>query len=133
MSRKSRQRPMSHPSPTARRHSTIFKPGAERGQRLSTLEQLSRSPIAARVDAVVEADLYNTIVHETTHQVAFNTGLHSRIAETPKWVIEGLATMFEAPGIRDSQKNASPKLRINRGRYVWFTNYMKSRRQPHSL
>lgn len=112
---------------------SIFNRGAERGQRLPTLEELSRSPIVARVDAVVEADLYNTIVHETTHQVAFNTGLHSRIAETPKWVIEGLATMFEAPGIRDSQKNASPKLRINRGRYVWFANYMKSRRQPHSL
>ena len=41
--------------------------------------------------------------------------------------------MFEAPGIRDSQKSSSPKTRINRSRYVWFGNYMQSRRQPHSL
>jgi Protein of unknown function (DUF1570) len=84
-------------------------------------------------DGMVEGNLHDTIVHETTHQVAFNTGLHSRIGQTPKWVVEGLATMFEAPGIRDSQKSASPKSRINRGRFVWFENYMHSRRQPHSL
>ncbi len=82
---------------------------------------------------MVEGNLHDTIVHETTHQVAFNTGLHSRIGQTPKWVIEGLATMFEAPGIRDSQKSSSPKSRINRSRYVWFGNYMQSRRKPHSL
>ena len=26
-----------------------------------------------------------------------------------------------------------PKLRINRGRYLWFGNYMQTRRRPHSL
>ncbi len=85
-----------------------------------------------RFDAIVEGDLHSTIVHETTHQVAFNTGLHSRIGQTPKWVIEGLATMFEAAGIHDS-KSASPMTRINRSRYLWFQNYLKSRRRPHSL
>ena len=88
---------------------------------------------AVRFDGMVEGNLHDTIVHETTHQCAFNTGLHSRIGPTPKWVIEGLATMFEAPGIRDSQKSASPKSRINRSRYVWFGNYSQSRRKPHSL
>jgi len=88
---------------------------------------------AVRFDAMVEGNLHDTIVHETTHQVAFNTGLHSRIGPTPKWVVEGLATMFEAPGIRDSQKGTSPKSRINRSRFVWFGNYMTSRRKPHSL
>ena len=78
---------------------------------------------AVRFDGMVEGNLHDTIVHETTHQCAFNMGLHSRIGPTPKWVIEGLATMFEAPGIRDSQKSASPKSRINRSRYVWFGNY----------
>jgi hypothetical protein len=85
-----------------------------------------------RFDAIVEGDLHSTIVHETTHQVAFNTGLHSRIGQTPKWVIEGLATMFEAPGIHDS-KSAAAMTRINRSRYLWFENYLKSRRLPHSL
>ena len=87
----------------------------------------------ARFDGIVEGDLHSTIVHETTHQVAFNTGLHSRIGQTPKWVIEGLATMFEAPGIHDSQRTAAPKTRINRSRYLWFENYLQSRRRPHSL
>jgi hypothetical protein len=92
-----------------------------------------RASRPVRFDGIVEGDLHSTIVHETTHQVAFNTGLHSRIGQTPKWVIEGLATMFEAPGIRDSQKSAGPKTRINRSRYLWFENYLKSRRPPHSL
>jgi len=99
----------------------------------ATSTTLSTDQVPVRFDAMVEGNLQNTIVHETTHQVAFNTGLHSRIGQTPKWVIEGLATMFEAPGIRDSQKNTSPKSRINRSRFVWFGNYMQSRRKPHSL
>jgi hypothetical protein len=93
-------------------------------------ERLLESP---RFDGTVEGDLHSTIVHETIHQVAFNTGLHSRIGQTPKWVIEGLATMFEAPGIHDSQRSSAPKTRINRSRYLWFQNYLNSRRQPHSL
>lgn len=93
----------------------------------------STDQVSVRFDAMIEGNLHDTIVHETTHQVAFNTGLHSRIGQSPKWVIEGLATMFEAPGIRDSQKSASPKSRINRSRFVWFGNYMQSRRKPHSL
>jgi Protein of unknown function (DUF1570) len=92
----------------------------------------ARVSTPVRFDATVEGDLHSTIVHETTHQVAFNTGLHSRIGQTPKWVIEGLATMFEAPGIHDS-KSAAAMTRINRSRYLWFENYLKSRRRPHSL
>jgi hypothetical protein len=100
----------------------------------SGLNPAARSPfeLPVRFDATVEGDLHSTIVHETTHQVAFNTGLHSRIGETPKWVIEGLATMFEAPGIHDS-RSGSPMTRINRSRYLWFENYLKHRRRPHSL
>jgi hypothetical protein len=90
-------------------------------------------PTRPRFDATVEGDLHSTIVHETTHQVAFNTGLHSRIGQTPTWVIEGLATMFEATGIHDSSKGASAMTRINRSRYLWFENYLRARRKPQSL
>jgi len=102
-------------------------------QSASDLASGQRASRPVRFDGIVEGDLHSTIVHETTHQVAFNTGLHSRIGQTPKWVIEGLATMFEAPGIRDAQKTTAPKMRINRSRYLWFQNYLKSRRRPHSL
>ncbi len=38
-----------------------------------------------------------TICHEATHQFAFNTGLHQRLAATPLWLMEGFAVQFEAP------------------------------------
>ncbi len=81
----------------------------------------------------IEATLKDTMIHEATHQAAFNTGLHSRISETPKWVVEGLATVFEAPGIRNSGASTGVKMRINRDRFVWFGNYSKSRRKARSL
>lgn len=81
----------------------------------------------ARGAGRIEANLRDTIIHEATHQVAYNTGLHARIGANPRWVVEGLATVFEAPGIRDSSKNRSADSRINRGRFVEFRAYMPRR------
>lgn len=75
----------------------------------------------------------DTIIHEATHQVAFNTGLHVRIGQNPKWIVEGLATVFEAPGVRNSSNHDPLHTRINRERYVWFGNFNESRRQQKSL
>lgn len=58
----------------------------------------------------------DTIVHEATHQSAFNTGLHTRFAPNPRWISEGLATMFEAPGVQNSMFYSKQKDRINYGR-----------------
>lgn len=38
-----------------------------------------------------------TIIHEATHQLAYNCGLQQRFADNPMWVSEGMATFFEAP------------------------------------
>ena len=38
-----------------------------------------------------------TIVHEATHQLAYNCGMQQRFADNPMWVSEGLAMFFEAP------------------------------------
>ncbi len=38
-----------------------------------------------------------TIIHEATHQLAYNVGMQRRFADNPKWVSEGLAMFFEAP------------------------------------
>ena len=38
-----------------------------------------------------------TIIHEATHQIAFNCGLQQRFADIPLWVCEGLAEYFETP------------------------------------
>jgi hypothetical protein len=57
----------------------------------------------------------STIIHEATHQTAYNTGIHRRFTGTPKWVSEGLATMFEAPGVWNAQYDRTQADRINQG------------------
>ena len=44
--------------------------------------------------------LIATLVHEATHQMAFNSGMHRRLAPVPLWVCEGVATYFETPNLR---------------------------------
>lgn len=98
--------------------------------------------LVARADSRALADeawgafqgsLKDTMIHEATHQVAFNTGLHLRIGENPKWVVEGLATVFEAPGIRNSGGSGPARTRINPERFIEFGNFSKSRLKPKSL
>lgn len=48
-----------------------------------------------------------TIVHEAVHQIAFNTGVHERLASNPLWLVEGFATMFEQPSVYDMRVNHS--------------------------
>ncbi len=57
-----------------------------------------------------------TIIHEATHQTAYNVGVHRRFAEQPRWLVEGLAMMFEARGVWDARSIYTRKDRINRGR-----------------
>ncbi|MBN2021637.1 MAG: DUF1570 domain-containing protein [Pirellulales bacterium] len=57
-----------------------------------------------------------TVIHEATHQTAFNTGIHNRWSPPPVWVAEGLATLFEAPGVYDSRSHTRRTDRINEGR-----------------
>jgi len=81
----------------------------------------------------IQADLKDTIVHEATHQVAFNTGLHSRIGDNPVWVLEGLATVFEAPGVRSRSNRYDVDSRINTERFLWFGDFVNRRRTQKSL
>ena len=90
-----------------------------------------QATLAAMLNGVA-GETADTIVHETTHQVGYNIGIHSRIGETPMWVIEGLATVLEAPGIRvRGLSDAADK--INTDRLNWFSTEYESRRQPGDL
>jgi len=40
-----------------------------------------------------------TVVHEATHQIAFNCGLHQRYSDCPLWFSEGIAIYFETPDL----------------------------------
>lgn len=74
-----------------------------------------------------------TIVHEATHQTAYNVGIHTRFAPAPRWLVEGLATMFEAQGVWDSRHYPDRSDRVNRMRLRDFQDYLASRRQPGSI
>lgn len=86
-----------------------------------------------RAGTETAAALDATVLHEATHQVAFNVGIHSRIGATPKWVIEGLATAFEREAMRTNDHRGPVLSRINPERYGRFQRYRQERRTPRSL
>ncbi|HEY6563630.1 MAG TPA: DUF1570 domain-containing protein, partial [Pirellulaceae bacterium] len=64
-----------------------------------------------------------TIVHEAAHQSAFNIGIHSRFTLPPRWLAEGIGTLFEAPGVYDSSRFGHLHDRINVGQYAAYRRY----------
>ncbi len=63
-----------------------------------------------------------SVIHEATHQSAFNTGIHNRFAPPPTWLSEGLATMFESAG-RNTDA-AKPQLGSNGIRLNQLRKYL---------
>lgn len=68
-----------------------------------------------------------TIIHEATHQTAFNVGVHRRFAEQPRWLVEGLAMMFEARGVWNARSVYTQSDRLNRDRLDDFRYFLKAR------
>jgi hypothetical protein len=68
----------------------LRREGDVRGSPADITRMLARPEAAANVA---------TIVHEATHQIAFNCGLQTRFADNPLWVSEGLAVFFETPDL----------------------------------
>lgn len=71
----------------------------------------------------------STIIHEAVHQVAFNSGIHSRTGTNPKWVVEGLATAYEVANLRENNRIDSALSRANPSRLKWFME-SRSRGEP---
>ncbi|MGI8982181.1 MAG: DUF1570 domain-containing protein [Pirellulaceae bacterium] len=69
----------------------------------------------------------DTIIHEATHQMAFNAGMHNRFGQSPQWVCEGLATMFEARGIWNGRVHQNQADRVNRIQLAAFRRYQPRR------
>ena len=69
----------------------------------------------------------DTIIHEATHQAAYNLGVHARFAEQPRWLVEGLAMMFEAPGVWNAATLHTQGERINRYRLDSFRSASATR------
>jgi Protein of unknown function (DUF1570) len=67
-----------------------------------------------------------TIVHEATHQLAFNSGLQVRFADIPFWVSEGIAIYFETPDL-ESTKGWRSIGGVNRVNLNNFRKYQQER------
>jgi hypothetical protein len=85
---------------------------------------------AAQINALLlRPDAYSmvaTIIHEATHQLAYNCGFHTRYADIPLWVSEGLAVYFETPDLRSSRgwRNIGG---VHRLRLKQFRDYLADR------
>jgi hypothetical protein len=93
---------------------------ANAGERTSParINQILSQPDAERTVA--------TIVHEATHQLAFNSGLQVRYADIPFWVSEGIAIYFETPDLQSTKgwRNIGG---VNRVNLFNFRKYLQSR------
>jgi len=86
---------------------------------------------AARINAILSQPgaerTVATIVHEATHQVAFNSGLQVRYADIPFWVSEGVAIYFESPDLSSAKGWKGIGL-VNRVNLVNFRKLVSSKR-----
>ena len=67
-----------------------------------------------------------TVVHEATHQTAYNLGLHTRGGDAPRWLKEGLATMFEARGVNNCFKYTKRSDRLNIVQLYYLQQYINN-------
>jgi len=89
--------------------------------------------VTANASGVDWSENADTIIHEATHQTAYNVGVHKRFTGASRWLVEGLATMFEAPGVWNAQYDRTQADRVNRARLQDFRDYVATRRQPGTL
>jgi len=82
------------------------------------IQQILSQPGAERTVA--------TVVHEATHQLAFNSGLQVRFADVPFWLSEGIAIYFETPNL-ESTKGWRSIGAVNRHSLINFRNYLVKR------
>jgi hypothetical protein len=72
--------------------------GRDGGSRRGSMREINQ--MLSHQDAL---PLVATIVHEATHQIAFNCGLATRYADIPLWLCEGMAVYFEAPDLASTR------------------------------
>ncbi|HEY3964903.1 MAG TPA: DUF1570 domain-containing protein [Planctomycetaceae bacterium] len=87
------------------------------------------------IDRQVAAVPYNiaTVIHEATHQIAFNSGMHTRYADNPLWLVEGMAMYFETPDL-SSKTGWKTAGAVNDERLRQFRGFISAgRRKPDSL
>lgn len=87
----------------------------------TSAEQINR--ILSRPDA---ERTVATVIHEATHQLAFNCGLQTRYADIPLWLSEGIAIYFETPDL-ESSKGWRGIGNVHRARLIDFRRSLAAR------
>jgi len=105
---------------------TQYASSRRRRELLETREFLSR-PNAAFNTA--------TIVHEATHQIAFNRGLFLRFGPIALWSVEGLSLLFETPNGKASQGGWGYRASFptNERQLAFFKNFANTTRQKDPI
>ena len=93
--------------------------GPGRNRTAAQINQILAQPDAARTVA--------TIIHEATHQIAFNCGLHTRLSDCPLWFSEGIAEYFETPNLQSSKGWKGIGKDVNPPRLDQFRRYLAVR------
>ena len=93
--------------------------GPGRNRTAAQINQILAQPDALRTVA--------TIVHEATHQIAFNCGLHTRLSDCPLWFSEGIAEYFETPDLRSAKGWSGIGKDVNQPRLEQFQQYLAAR------
>src|SRR5207253_9543744 len=88
----------------------------------------------AEINERLSAVPYNiaTVIHEATHQIAFNSGMHTRYADNPLWLAEGMAMYFETPDL-SSKSGWKTAGAVNDLRLGQFQEFAAQRRARDSL
>jgi hypothetical protein len=89
-----------------------------------------RKGMSARVNAILTRPgaegTVATIIHEATHQLAFNSGMHQRLGAVPRWLTEGMAIYFETPDLKNARGWQKIGV-VNRSRLQTFHLYLRER------
>ncbi|MEC7501681.1 MAG: DUF1570 domain-containing protein [Planctomycetota bacterium] len=95
-----------------------------------TAVRTSKSQDASEINRLLSlpqaGQLVATVIHEATHQIAFNCGIQQRLSDIPIWLNEGMAMFFETPDLR-SKKGWRGMGEINLNRLQQFQNYLQRR------
>ena len=73
------------------------------------------------------------LIHEATHQMAFNTGIHNRYAADADLGGRGFGNAVRAPGVCDSRNHTQAADRVNRLRLRDFQQNVMPRHRPELL
>ncbi|HEV7279748.1 MAG TPA: DUF1570 domain-containing protein [Pirellulaceae bacterium] len=70
------------------------------------------------------------VYHEASHQLAYNTGLHSRTGEMPQWLVEGLGTYFETKSVW-SREPSTTQTRLHPDQAATYLAFVAKQKRPY--